>query len=795
MPEEETDVAEAGDDSKEESKLLFGLRAKVRYKIYTWLAIAIVLGGIIWSILYLLPWRWYKYTDKIAVEKVARDVKLGYVIWNDSEAVGDGLEEENYIDQTEISSDGVRMVYATGGAQGNSNLFLRIWDGNNWSQPRPMRALNSNFNETSPSLSGNGDLLLFTSDRPGGQGGNDIWISKWDGAEYAWPLPLTSRVNTPFDETDPAITPDGLTVFFTSNRPHQAADISEKEAASAAEAEQLANVTDIKVDYDLYSADVAGDALPDLIIERQLSMLYSLREGALSDIEIMKKLGGSEASEAAVDKALEYLVANQEEDGRWDISRGGGQNGHDVAATAFNLLAFYGRGERHDRDCKYRDQVKLALDWLVGQQNAASGDLRGPRHQGNAMYDHGIASLALVEAYGVTKDPELRPRAQAAIDFIVESQHEEGGWRYKPGDRGDLSVSGWMVMALASGEMSGIPIPAKTKAGVKNFLQIVSGGKDGGSYGYTDSPGKGNSRKNAMNAVGFFCAQLNGASANAAKAFESSLILDGAGFQLNDIYYAYYGTLAAYQNQGPVWKKWTNKMHAEFLKAQAEDGSWQFGGPHAGAMGKFIGTALVALCLEAHYRYTPLYGLGFEPDPNAEPNPNIIEGDALPKTPIFRHAKHLALISSPADDSAPVVTDHGDFMYFASNRQGGFGGSDIYRARLDNNEPMESVNLGEEVNSKFNESHPAIRMAGFHLLFNSDREGNPFGLYNSKSKRLVRRFNYSTLPSPTWMGNNAGWLVALIVSSGLLVYLAIRLFRKPRPLQETPDAVTQPPVS
>ncbi|MDE0822070.1 MAG: hypothetical protein OSA95_13180, partial [Opitutales bacterium] len=356
-------------------------------------------------------------------------------------------------------------------------------------------------------------------------------------------------------------------------------------------------------------------------------------------------------------------MANQEKDGRWDISKGGGQKGHDVAATAFSLLAFYGRGERHDRDCKYRDQVKLALDWLVGQQNAASGDLRGPKHQGNAMYDHGIAALALVEAYGVTKDAELRPRAQASIDFIVESQHEEGGWRYKPGDRGDLSVTGWMVMALASGELSGIPIPGKTKAGVKNFLQIVSGGKDGGSYGYTDSPGAGKG-KNAMNAVGFFCAQLNGASANAAKAFESSLILDGAGFQLNDIYYVYYGTLAAYQHQGPVWKKWTEKMHGEFLKAQAEDGSWQFGGPHASAMGKFIGTALVSLCLEAHYRYTPLYGLGFEPDPSAGPNPNIIEGDALPRTPIFRHAKHLALISSPADDSAPVVTDHGDFLYF-----------------------------------------------------------------------------------------------------------------------------------
>ncbi|MBT6463445.1 MAG: hypothetical protein HOK49_12990 [Opitutae bacterium] len=789
MPEEETDVAKTGDGSKEESKTLFGLKRKVRYKIYAWLAIAIVLVGLIWSIVYLLPWRWYKYTDKIAVEKVARDVDLGYVVWENSEAISEGLQEENYIDQTEISSDGTRMIYATGGTEGNSNLFLRRWDGNNWGDPRPMRALNSNFNETSPSLSGNGDLLLFASDRPGGQGGNDIWISKWDGAEYAWPLPLTSRVNTPFDETDPSITPDGLTVFFTSNRPHQAADISEKEAAKAAEAEQLSNVTDIKVDYDLYSADVAGDALPDLIIERQLSMLYSLREGALADIEVMKKLGGSEASEVAIDKALEYLVANQEEDGRWDISKGGGKKGHDVAATAFSLLAFYGRGERHDQQCKYQDNVRRGLDWLKAQE-VGIGDMRG---KGN-MYDHGIAALALVEAYGVTKDPDLRPTAQAVIDFIVDSQHEEGGWRYKPGDRGDLSVSGWMVMALASAEMSGLPIPGKTKAGVKNFLQIVSGGKDGGSYGYTDSPGAGKGN-NAMNAVGFFCAQLNGASANAARAFESSLILDAAGFQLNDIYYAYYGTLAAYQHQGPVWKKWTKKMHGEFLKAQAEDGSWQFGGAHAGAMGKFIGTALVSLCLEAHYRYTPLYGLGFEPDLSTEPNPDIIEGDALPRTPIFRHAKHLALISSPADDSAPVVTDHGDFLYFASSRKEGRGGSDIYRARLDNNEPMEAENLGEEINTKFNETHPSIRMAGFHLLFNSDREGNPFGLYNSKSKRVVRRYNYSKLPSSSWLGSNAVWLISLIVSAGLLVYFAIRLFKKPPRIQEAPDTITQPPVS
>ena len=70
------------------------------------------------------------------------------------------------------------------------------------------------------------------------------------------------------------------------------------------------------------------------------------------------------------------------------------------------------------------------------------------------MYDHGIGALALVEAYGVTKDKDLESDARAAIRFIVNAQHEEGGWRYKPKDRGDLSVTGWMVMALASGEIS-----------------------------------------------------------------------------------------------------------------------------------------------------------------------------------------------------------------------------------------------------------------------------------------------------------------------------------------------------
>ena len=299
----------------------------------------------------------------------------GCVLWEEAEAVGEANASQEFIDQTVISSDGARMVYAGKAGEGNdTNLFLRLWDGSTWGESKPMRALNSKFHENSPTLSGDGNLLLFSSNRPGGQGGEDIWVSKWDGVEYAWPLPLSATVNTPFDEIDPAITPDSTKLFFSSNRPHPATDISEKEAMEATVAAQLENVDDRKVDFDLFSADVASSELLGLFSERQQSILYSLREGALGDTQVMTKLGGTEQSEKAVDKALAYLVSIQEEDGRWDIQKTGGGGGHDMAATAFSLLAFYGRGERHDLPCKYKDNVRRGLDWLIEQQ-LPNGDL------------------------------------------------------------------------------------------------------------------------------------------------------------------------------------------------------------------------------------------------------------------------------------------------------------------------------------------------------------------------------------------------------------------------------------
>ena len=217
-----------------------------------------------------------------------------------------------------------------------------------------------------------------------------------------------------------------------------------------------------------------------------------------------------------------------------------------------------------------------------------------------------------------------------------------------------------------------------------------------------------------------------------------------------------------------------------------KDGSWSAGGRHGSSMGKAIGTALTVLCLEAQYRYTPLYGLGHEPP--EQPIADALAGDQLPSTPLFRHAKYLESLNSPGNDTSPVVTDHGDFLYFASDRDGGLGGSDIYRARISGENPTPPKNAGAEINSAANETAPAVRMAGFHLLFNSDRDGEAGALYSAKSRRLVRRHNYARLPGLAWIMRNSLWLLIFAGSGAACYWCTKRALARNRKEPEPPPS-------
>ena len=123
----------------------------------------------------------------------------------------------------------------------------------------------------------------------------------------------------------------------------------------------------------------------------------------------------------------------------------------DTGITGLALLAFLGTGHTH-LEGEFRTEVQHGLEYLLRQQ-ISSGCMAGEARYYARMYCHGMATLALSEAYAMTGDHRMKSAVQRAIGYSVRSQDAPtGGWRYQPGQKGDMSQFGWQVMALRSAE-------------------------------------------------------------------------------------------------------------------------------------------------------------------------------------------------------------------------------------------------------------------------------------------------------------------------------------------------------
>ena len=124
-------------------------------------------------------------------------------------------------------------------------------------------------------------------------------------------------------------------------------------------------------------------------------------------------------TEAAIYLGLEFLARYQSADGSWSLAgfdRDAPQQltqlDSDTAATGLALLAFQGAGYNH-REFKYARQINHALQWLIENQAADGGLYVSSNKKSDSacrLYSHGIAALALTEAYGMTQDNELKER-------------------------------------------------------------------------------------------------------------------------------------------------------------------------------------------------------------------------------------------------------------------------------------------------------------------------------------------------------------------------------------------------
>ncbi len=130
-------------------------------------------------------------------------------------------------------------------------------------------------------------------------------------------------------------------------------------------------------------------------------------------------------------------------------------------------------------DGPYADTVDRALRWLVRQQGA-DGFLGGKAARYARMYCHGMATIALGEAYAMTGDATLREPLERGVGFILAAQLRDGGWRYDGAATvGDMSLFGWQLMALRSAAMAGSPCPRSISTARRNFCHATLRGTQG----------------------------------------------------------------------------------------------------------------------------------------------------------------------------------------------------------------------------------------------------------------------------------------------------------------------------
>jgi hypothetical protein len=326
--------------------------------------------------------------------------------------------------------------------------------------------------------------------------------------------------------------------------------------------------------------------------------------------KLVKLGGGTKESERAVELGLQWLARHQRPDGSWSFQHGPDDPGFldcPTGATGFALLAFLGAGNT-SKEGPYRSHVAAGLKYLIDRMEISDNGawLLGTGQA--TMYVQGVGTIALCEAYSMTKDPDLRVPAQKAVDFIVKAQDPEGGgWRYRIPQAGDLSVVGWQMMALQSARIAELSIPPRCITKATRFIRSVES-ESGAAYGYNNA----SSVRPTMTAVGLLCRMYLGREQTHKGMIRGTRRLSDAGPNPTDMYFNYYATQVLHHFGGSGWEKWNAVMRDLLVSTQAQAadaaGSWPPDLSHGVAQGgRLYTTCLSILTLEVYYRHLSLY--------------------------------------------------------------------------------------------------------------------------------------------------------------------------------------------
>jgi hypothetical protein len=302
---------------------------------------------------------------------------------------------------------------------------------------------------------------------------------------------------------------------------------------------------------------------------------------------------------ATYQKALEFLVKSQADDGNW---------GSNTGATGICLMALIATGEDPNFG-RYAEPVRKAIRYIVSKQDEATGFIA------SGMYEHGFAMLALADCYGAVDDELVFSGAakgktvakalEMAVRCAVTSQEQNPykAWRYSPSSReADTSVSGAIFMGLLGARNAGIEVPNTVIDSALEYYASMT--TKGGMVGYAGSFGLGDSGARSAIAT-LVCAVAKRKDLDTFKAASAYVVDNAESPNMSwPEYWRYYTAQALFQADHDLWLRWNEENTRWVVSLQREDGAIPVPGA-SGGVAYATGMALLSTALT--YCFLPIY--------------------------------------------------------------------------------------------------------------------------------------------------------------------------------------------
>jgi hypothetical protein len=307
-------------------------------------------------------------------------------------------------------------------------------------------------------------------------------------------------------------------------------------------------------------------------------------------------------TEAVIKGALKWLAARQLPNGSWGSAPEEQQ--HPIAITGYVLMAFQAAGQLPGEG-EFGKNVAAGVQYLLDA--TAPDGVMGNRNDGQYMYGHGVASIALAEMFGSTRSPAMKPKLERIIKLIIASQNNEGGWRYRPIARdADISVTVLQVVALRAAKNGGIEVPQATIDRAVKYVKSCYHAPSGGfCYQPSRDPGF------ARTAAAIYSLQVCGL-------YDDDMVKQGSHYLLKhyrseDMWFTYgnfYAAPAQYMIGGVTWEKWYTQIKDVLLNNVSGKGEifyWEPKLDQGRPVGAVYCTGVYTMILAMPYHYIPLY--------------------------------------------------------------------------------------------------------------------------------------------------------------------------------------------